>query len=171
MGGNPLIALRCHKKAAAAMEEEEEEDEAKWEMWHLFCPGSLSLAGFLKRGCPKIIHFTCNRIYMDLPFWTILIGVPPFMETPFKMTQDPSRFAQQEEQERELFEAFFEMNIRPERQAQWRCRCAVRSIPTCRWARSDTGHTQTSSMFSGKMSQNNDRPWDLKLFPWIFRHT
>jgi hypothetical protein len=32
MGGNPLIALRCHKKAAAAMEEEEEEDEAKWEM-------------------------------------------------------------------------------------------------------------------------------------------
>jgi hypothetical protein len=40
------------------------------------------------------------------------------METPFKMTQDPSRFAQQEEQERELFEAFFEMNIRPERQAQ-----------------------------------------------------
>jgi len=32
MGGNPLIALRCHKKAAAAMEEEEEEDEAKWKM-------------------------------------------------------------------------------------------------------------------------------------------
>ena len=31
-----------------------------------FCHGSLSLAGFLKWGCPKIIHF--NRIYMDLPF-------------------------------------------------------------------------------------------------------
>ena len=74
-------------------------DELKHGDLRWLCYFTLTKWGFVKWGCPQIIHF--NRILQIFPLQTIHFGVSPFVETPkgsivqvFPLNYQPARIGQ-----------------------------------------------------------------------------